>query len=108
MRWARLLAAVLLVALAFVSPAGAVTAADVLGRMTDKERSGYITGTVDTILYLEQTAGRGTTPRSACIRQWFYGAEARGPRQIIAILEGYPERPAVGLIKILIDRACKV
>ena len=92
--------------LAIATSAFAVTARDVLNRMTEKEQFGYITGAVDMALFLEQAPQRGSTPRSQCILAWFYGNDAKGPREVRAMFEKYPDQSAVGLIKVLIDRSC--
>jgi hypothetical protein len=100
------IAVLVLAGLGLAAPAMAVTASDVLNRMTEKEQYGYITGAVDTIILLEQLEHQGNTARSECISNWFYGKEAPGARSIRAMFTRYPAQSAVGLIKILIDRAC--
>lgn len=88
------------------SPAMAITAGEVLDRMSEKEQLGYITGAVDMALYLEQVAVKGATGRSKCILGWFYGPKSSGLRQVLALLEGNRDKTAVGLINIAITRAC--
>ena len=102
----RLIALSAVALLTTATPARAVTAGDVLNRMTEKERLGYITGAIDMVMYLEQAEAKGSTPRSACILNWFYAKEAPGPKQVLTLFSAYPDKPAVGLIKIAMDRAC--
>lgn len=103
------------VALGFVFTAaatlhlGAISAGDVLNRMGDQERVGYITGIVDTFLYTEQLPTKAPTARSHCILSWFYGQEGRpgiGGAEVVSFFRRYPDQPPVGLISILIDRHC--
>jgi len=94
------------VMVAVVSPRlTAITGGEVL-KMTEKEQFGYITGAIDTMLYLEQAGAGGSTPRSRCILDWFYGKNSRAAGQIVATFNSYQDRPAVGLVKLLVDRAC--
>jgi hypothetical protein len=102
----RLIVVAILAVLVTPSAAPAVSAGDVLNRMTEKERFGYITGAIDMAMYLEQVEARGSTPRSACILKWYYGTDAAGPRQVLSLFSNYSDKPATGLIKIAIDRAC--
>lgn len=101
-----LVIAIALTATVLNSPALAITAGEVLQRMTDRERFGYITGAVDLAIHLEQVSAKGPTARSNCIQNWYYGKDAPGPRQVVSMFSTNQERTAVGLIKILIDRAC--
>jgi hypothetical protein len=95
------------VLVAILSPRlSAITGGDVLTKMTEKEQFGYITGAIDTMLYLEQAGAGGSTPRSRCILDWFCGKNSRAAGQIIATFNNYQDKPAIGLIKLLADRAC--
>jgi hypothetical protein len=100
------IAVIVLAGLAVATPIYAITAGDVLNRMTEKEQFGYISGAVDMLVYLEQVPTRGSTPKSACILNWYNGKDAKGPRQVVAMFDSYQDKSAVGLIKILAERAC--
>jgi hypothetical protein len=106
MRFRPLSIAVLLALTTLTAPLYAITAGDVLRRMDEKQQYGYITGAIDMALYLEQVSTRASTPRSACILEWYYGKNAPGPRQVVQLFDGNQDKSAVGLIKILIERAC--
>lgn len=82
-----------------------VTAADVLDKMTEKERFGYITGVVDLAAY-RAASSEANSKKAECIHTWFYGKDAKGLSEIVATFARYRERPAVGLIDVLIGRAC--
>lgn len=86
-------------------PALAITAGDVLDRMSGPERNGYITGAIDNAMYLAAVQEKNN-PKSECILGWYYGKDAKGPQQVVAMFDRNRDRPAVALLKILIDRAC--
>lgn len=87
-------------------PAWAITAADVLDRMTEKERDGYITGAVDSAMYLA-SAQEKNDAKAECILNWFYGKNASGPKQVIDTFRRYRDKPAVALINVLINQTCR-
>lgn len=97
--------AALLAMLMAATPAFAITAGEVLDKMTEKERFGYITGAVDMIMLTTATSEKNTA-KAECILAWHYGEKAPGPRLIVETFGRYRDRNAVGLIKLLIDRAC--
>jgi hypothetical protein len=90
---------------AFAVPVYAITAGDVLDRMGADQRSGYLTGAVDMAMYLA-SAQEKNNAKAECIMNWYYGKNGPGPRDVIATFDRYPDRPAIGLIKLLIDRHC--
>lgn len=101
----RFITGVIMAVLLAATPAFAITAGDVLDRMSADERGGYITGAIDTAIYLAAVQEKNNA-KSECILNWYYGDKAKGPREVIATFERYKDKPAVALIKVLIDRAC--
>ena len=87
------------------SPAWAVTAGDVLDRMTERERFGYITGAIDMAMFLAAVREQNDA-KSECIVHWYYSQNAPGPKQVIDIFRQFRDKPAVALINVLIDRRC--
>jgi hypothetical protein len=85
-------------------PAFAVTAGDVLDRMTDKERGGYLSGAVEMAMY--QAGLQGNAKKSECILNWYYKSDGKGSRDVIATFDKYKDKSAVMLIQALIDREC--
>jgi len=88
-----------LVALLIASPAFAITAGDVLDRMTEKERGGYLSGAIEMAMVAKPE-------KSECILNWFYGSGAPGPKTVIATLERYRDKPAAAVINALINKNC--
>jgi hypothetical protein len=56
--------------LAPTHPASAITADDVMKKMSDKERQGYLAGLIDMLAY--QTAAAGNREKSSCIVDAFF------------------------------------
>jgi hypothetical protein len=99
----RALAAVVIAVLLIPFPAFAITAADVLERLTDKERGTYLTGAIEMAMYL--AASEGNQKKAACISDWYFKT-GQGPKDVIATLSLYKDKPAAALINALIKREC--
>lgn len=99
-----------LVAEPLIGQSAGLSAEMVLKKMSSDETAAYLAGTVDSFIFMERPIYGGTVERAACIKRWFYGSKpgepAKGPDNVIAMFEKNPTQPAVGLIKILIDREC--
>jgi hypothetical protein len=96
------------------APVYAITAGDVLDKMTEKERAGYISGAVEMAMFQAATDQHNEN-KSRCVLEWFYGTRAAdgvplkdpvGPSQIIAAFNRFRDQPAIGVIALLINRAC--
>ena len=90
--------------LALPSPAGAISAGDVVDKMGENEQYGYVTGAVDMAMFLHSQIGNGT--KAECIFNWFY-TEETGVEEVIAVFYNYKDKPAIGLLHVLMDRHCK-
>ena len=84
-------------------PAHAITADDVLNRMDGGQRSGFISGAVDMASHLFAVAG--DREKASCAVKWLFDNDD-GLLEVIAFFELHPERDAVALIDILINRQC--
>jgi hypothetical protein len=51
-------------------------------------------------------ADQKNAQKSECILAWYYGKDAKGPQEVLAIFTRYRDKSAPGLISILINRAC--
>lgn len=96
-------AAVLAVFVLAVHPAAAITARDVMEKMEQKERYGYLTGLVDMMSY--QTLLAGDKTRAECISKAFYSRNDMTTR-ILETFSKYPDRAPEGLIVVLMKREC--
>lgn len=106
-RLGRILGGTLIALLLTATPAFAVTAGDVLDKMSRDQRFGYITGALDMAMYKAATLEKDNA-KAECILNWYYGKDAPGPKQVIVMFEGNRERNAIALLQVLINRACPV
>lgn len=95
----------LIIALASIIPAQAhaVTAGDLLGRMSADKRNSFINGALDMLTYELGRSGQGD--KASCITKWFY--EGEGPRHVALVFTAHKDKPAVALLRVLADRHCK-
>jgi hypothetical protein len=91
-------------ALALPSAALAITAKDVMEKMTDKERFGYVTGLVDMLSYQFVLAGNRT--RAECISKAFYGDTEATWKLLVSTFEKFSDKAPEGLVVVLMNRAC--
>lgn len=84
------------------SPAAAITAEDVLDKMSSDESTGYIYGSMETAAFLSHLQGK--SERSECITDWYH--DKGGVKQIIDTLHRFKDRQAQPIIYALIKRAC--
>lgn len=96
----RFLAAFLLIA----SPAFALSGGDIIGKLSPKEQAAFVTGAVEMAMLADPD-------RAECILNWYFAKDAqgnapRGPQEVIASFERYADKPATGIIRALINRAC--
>jgi hypothetical protein len=97
-------AAAVMAALALPNAAHAITAKDVLEKMTEKERFGYVTGLVDMMSYQSVLAGNRT--RAECVTKTFYDNADATWKLVVAMFEKYSDKAPEGLIVLVMNRAC--
>lgn len=83
--------------------AHALTAGDVLDKMTTKESNAYVQGAVTMLAYYIHK--EVSEEKGRCILNWFY--EEGGPSEVVEFYDAYKDLDAVGIIRILADRHCK-
>ncbi len=83
--------------------AGAITALDVMEKMSKEERFNYITGMFDMMSY--QYILSGDEKRGKCIIAKGYRDKSMFVR-IYATFLRYPDKPAAGLVILLMNKAC--
>jgi hypothetical protein len=96
---------VLLIAPLFVSSsAAAITAKDVMEKMSKEERFGYLTGLADMLSY--QYVLAGDRPRAECISKEFYSKKEETWKRVYNALEAFPDKAPEGLIVVLMKKSC--
>jgi hypothetical protein len=91
------------VLLVSATSAAAIDASDVLEKMEQKERLGFLGGAVDMASHLYAVGGNGQ--KADCAVAWFFD-DKDSLREIYAFFEAHKDKDAVGLLSILIDRRC--
>jgi hypothetical protein len=86
------------------SDAFAITAKDVMEKMTEKQRFGYITGLVDMLSY--QHLLSGNRERAQCISNAFYGRNEEAWHKLVDTFGRYPDKAPEGLVVVLMKHAC--
>jgi hypothetical protein len=81
----------------------AITAKDVLEKMTDKERFGYVTGLVDMHSY--QSLVGGDRKRAECISDAFYKGDAI-TKKIFEAFSRFPDKSPEGIVILLFRQSC--
>jgi hypothetical protein len=103
------ISAMILAAAAFLSSgkeAAALTAEEVLNRMSDEERFAYISGVVDGLAFARWTADQPDNTGMQCIYDWYYGGNAAVRETIQTWLTRHQDRPVDALMYVLIRREC--
>jgi hypothetical protein len=93
-------------ALCVATPAFAITAGDVLDKMSADERSGYFGGAIEMAMHIAATEQKNGA-KADCIFEWFYLSDGKAARELMNVFRANKARPASGLIAIVIARHCK-
>lgn len=89
-----------------VPTASAITAEDVMKKMSQDHRFGYITGLVDMLAY--QTAANGDRAKGNCIADTFYRERREAAlKRLFDVMEQYPDKRPEILMKVVADQLCK-
>lgn len=81
----------------------AITAGDVVDRMTFDERFAWMSASVETMGFLY--AKNGEKQKSVCIIDWYFKQDG-ATEELIAVFENHKDLPAVGIIDIVAKRHC--
>ena len=73
--------------------------------MTDKQRSGYLSGLIDMLAY--QTTKQGNSKKARCITDTFYrDGQDKALPQMLAVLSKYPNKRPEILISAMGNQHC--
>jgi len=89
--------------LALPSPAAALTAGEVSGKMDSHQENAFIAGALDMAASFYDRAGK--SQKSKCLMHWYYD-DVRSIPEILGVFENYKDKEAVDLLYVLIDRHC--
>jgi hypothetical protein len=93
--------------LATTHSASAITADDVMKKMSDKERQGYLTGLIDMLAY--QTAAAGHREKGNCIADAFYDDKKNTESwtRLHTVFRQYSDKRPEILLSVLAGQICK-
>jgi hypothetical protein len=86
------------------TPALAIKASDVMEKMSEDERFGYLTGLADMLSY--QYVLAGDRPRAECITNAFYSKKEDTWRRVYESFKRLPDKGAEGLVVVLMKQEC--
>jgi hypothetical protein len=106
MKSARQKCVVVAILASFVSatPALAITAQDVMQKMTQHDRYNYLTGLIDMRTYIAAQAGNGTMAK--CIFDTYYADGKAAWAKLTATLLQYPDKQATTIVHSVTQTAC--
>lgn len=93
-----------LIAALAASSAHAITAKDVMEKMAQEERFGYVTGLIDMLSY--QALLAGNQARAKCISDAFYGKKDATMRLLYQSFGQYSDKSPEGIVVVIMNRAC--
>ncbi|MEP5730829.1 MAG: hypothetical protein ABJL67_15835 [Sulfitobacter sp.] len=86
--------------------ADALTADDVLNKMSDEQRHGYVSGMVDAFAFARWQANKPDKTGMQCIYNWYYSGDADTKRKIYAWFERHLDKHADALLFVLVKKEC--
>ena len=89
-----------------VEEAKALTAGDVLNKMSSKEQSSYVAGVVGGLAQARWIKDQPDTSGMQCISGWFYNGQREKWNQINTWFNRHLDKPANALLYVLIKKEC--
>ena len=88
------------------STAQALTADEVMNKMSDEQRHGYVSGIVDGFAFARWQADKPEKTGMQCIYDWYYSGEIETKRNIYAWFERHLDKNADALMYVLVKKEC--
>lgn len=89
-----------------VEQAAALTANDVLNKMSADESASYINGVVEGLAYSRWLRDKPSVKGMSCINNWHYKGGQANYKRTLAWLERHPDKPVGALLHVLIKKEC--
>ena len=86
--------------------AAALTANDVLNKMSSAEQTAYISGVVEGLAQARWIKDKPDQSGMTCIYNWYYKGEKDVDRRLNVWFEKHPDKPANALLYVLIKKEC--
>jgi hypothetical protein len=105
-RYLTALSVVGLALLVAIQQASAITAEDVMKKMSPEQRAQYLAGLIDMLAY--QTAASGDRAKGSCILAKFYDSDSKSSlAQTLDVFKKYPDKRPEILLTVLANQICK-
>lgn len=89
------------------APAKALTAEDVMKKMTKEQRSNFLLGVIEGLAFSRYIKDKPSTKGMKCIHDWQYGANSRkNTLRMFDLFDKRPKQPVVPLLWVLIKQDC--
>ena len=89
------------------APAKALTAEDVMKKMTKEQRSNFLLGVIEGLAFSRYIKDKPSTKGMKCIHDWQYGPNSRkNTLRMYDAFDKLPSKPAVPLMYLLIKKEC--
>ncbi len=89
-----------------VESAKAQNAGDIMNKMNDDQRTGYLAGVVEGLAYSRWLRDNPSNVGMKCIYDWFYNGGIDLQRSIDSWFDRHPDKPAGPLLFVLIKKEC--
>lgn len=100
----------MLIAIGFIASsaerAAALTADDVMNKMTPDERTAYLAGAVEAFAQSRWITDKPNADGMRCIQDWFYARGEETRPDLYAFLSEHLEKPAPAMIYVMLKREC--
>lgn len=96
----------MILAVTNIQQANALTAGDVLNKMTSEQSVSYINGVIEGLAYSRWLRDRPSSKGSKCIYDWYYQGGKKSFNQTMSWLERHPDKPVGALIYVLTKKKC--
>jgi len=97
---------VLLYSIAFSGSAVALNAEEIMNKMNEDQRTGYIAGVVEGVAYSRWLRDKPNAAGMQCVYDWFYNGGIELQRSINTWFDRHPDKPAGPLLYVLIKKDC--
>ena len=89
------------------APAKALTAEDVMKKMTQDQRSSFLLGVIEGLAFSRYVKDKPNTKGMECIHDWKYGPKGdTNTLRMLDLFDKRPKQPVVPLLYILIKQHC--
>ena len=88
-------------------PVNALTAEDVMKKMTQDQRSSFLLGVIEGLAFSRYVKDKPNTKGMECIHDWKYGSKGdTNTLRMLDLFDKRPKQPVVPLLYVLIKQDC--